>query len=108
MVTSNLQMSLILMTIMLFGLIDGYIQSSLEDRMFGDLIFGIFNFELMRSCQFGISLGCISSVVFEFVRQAEVKDKKEPKKEEKTLNFDDDQEEERVSLVQIPKHPQHR
>lgn len=103
MIVSNIQMTIVLIIVFALGITLGYLQAEFDPENRSQDIWtrgAIFSFEIIACSSTGSYFGIVTAVLIEILRQHETKHKKEAK-EEKTLNFEDE-EEERLSLITIP------
>jgi hypothetical protein len=99
-------MALVLVTILMFGIMTGYLQSYYNPEDESNPPFAYFSLiltEFMFSSKYGFFMGMISTGLLEFTRHYEVEHKRDAKEDEKTINYEDDEEEEeKLSLIKMP------
>ena len=98
-------MFVILSTILLFGVSNGYLQGKFDPENHYSIFekMNMFHDEVELTSKAGFYLGFICSALIEYLRKIEMKYKGQMKKEpvKSGLNFDDT-EEERISLINMP------
>ena len=115
-IVSNVQMFIVLITVCLFGLVFGYIQTAIDPESHKGamaIMFGI-DLEITESWPIGMAMGMVIGFIVEYIRQQEIQNRpkgknslesllenyRSPTLDGMNLNFDDD--EERISLIQMP------